>query len=134
MTSFSENGAVRQFVRFGVVGAINTVLDLGVYVALTRHVVFWADHRVGAATVSFTAAVISSFILNTRWTFRRDFRGWPERGVKFFLVAVVGLAINAFVFHLGLTAGFHDIIAKIIATIVVIAWNFTLQRQWTFRV
>ena len=42
-----------QFVRFAAVGPTNTVLDFGVYVALTRGTDWWRDHLVLAATVSF---------------------------------------------------------------------------------
>ncbi len=38
-----------QFVRFAAVGAINTVVDFGVYVVLTRSSVFWGSHLVLAA-------------------------------------------------------------------------------------
>jgi len=122
-----------QFVKFAAVGAFNTVLDFAVYLWLTRSFRFWAGHIVGAASVSFILAVASSFILNTLWTFRQDIGGWRKRSAKFFLVAAGGLLWNAAILHLLTTAGLHDIPSKLVATGLVLMWNFTLQKTWTFR-
>src|SRR5688572_23245899 len=122
-----------QFVRFAAVGAFNTVLDFGVYVALTRGIPGWSERYVAAATVSFLVAVASSFLLNTFWTFRSDLNLWHRRAPKFLIVAAGGLAWNAFIIHTLTVMGAHDIIAKLVATGLVLFWNFTLQKKWTFR-
>lgn len=129
-----DRQAFEQFVRFGVVGAINTVLDFGVYVALTRSFVFWSEHIVLAAVASFIAAVTSSFLLNNYWTFRMDASGLHRKGIKFMLVAVGGLIWTVVILYLLTTAGMYDIFAKIIATGLVMMWNFILQKLWTFKV
>ncbi|HTK05125.1 MAG TPA: GtrA family protein [Candidatus Eisenbacteria bacterium] len=122
-----------QFIKFAAVGAFNTVLDFGVYLWLTRSYPFWGAHIIAAATVSFVLAATSSFILNNFWTFRQDLAGCRRRAPKFFAVAVGGLLWNAAILHLLTTFGVHDIIAKLFATGVVLMWNFTLQKKWTFR-
>lgn len=128
-----DRQAFVQFVRFGVVGAINTVLDFGVYVALTRSFVFWSEHIVLAAVASFIVAVTSSFLLNNYWTFRMDASGLHRKGVKFIVVAVGGLIWSAVILYSLTTAGMYDIFAKVIATGIVMIWNFTLQKFWTFK-
>lgn len=122
-----------QFIRFAAVGAFNTVLDFGVYVALTRGVPGWETRYVAAATVSFLVAVTSSFLLNTFWTFRSDLSLWHRRAPKFLIVAAGGLAWNALIIHTLTGLRVHDIIAKLAATGLVLFWNFTLQKKWTFR-
>jgi putative flippase GtrA len=122
-----------QFIKFAAVGAFNTVLDFGVYLWLTRSYPFWGDHIVGAATVSFVLAATSSFLLNNFWTFRQDAAGWHRRLPKFFAVALGGLLWNAAILHLLTSLGVHDIISKLVATGIVLMWNFTLQKKWTFR-
>ncbi len=122
-----------EFVRFAVVGAVNTVLDFSLYYILTRSIFFFRAHLVLAAAISFCAAVASSFVLNTFWTFRKDSEGWHRRSTKFFVVAVAGLAWNSIILY-GLThVGMHDLLAKLAATAAVMLWNFTLQKMWTFR-
>lgn len=122
-----------QFVKFAAVGAFNTVLDFAVYLGLTRSSGFWGAHIVGAATVSFLVGVTSSFILNNFWTFRADVSGWRRRAPKFLAVAIGGLLWNDAILHLLTQAGMHDIAAKLAATGIVLFWNFTLQKTWTFR-
>jgi putative flippase GtrA len=121
-----------QFVRFGVVGACNTVLDFAIYLVLTRGFPFWREHFVTAAAISFCFGATSSFVLNTFWTFRRAEDGWHRRMPKFFLVAVSGLAWNSAVLWTLTFFGLHDIIAKLAATGIVAFWNFTMHKKWTF--
>ncbi len=130
---FPHRHTFAQFARFAAVGAGNTVLDFGVYLALTRSFPFWWRHLVLAASVSFTLAATSSFLLNTFWTFKSDLCEWRVRLPKFFAVAVGGLCVNSAILF-GLTrVGVNDILAKLTATGVVLLWNFTLQKTWTFR-
>lgn len=122
----------RQFVKFSIVGAANAVLDFAVYIGLTRFTGYWHAHYVGAASVSFVLAVLSSYVINTYWTFRQQ--GTDHvRAAKFFAVAAAGLCWNALIIWSLLGLGLYDIFAKIIATGAVLAWNFTLQKYWTFR-
>ncbi len=131
---FIKRETANQFVKFCVVGVINTVVDFGIYIALTRSIDFWSYHLVWASALSFTVAVFSSFILNTFWTFRCTGSGWKKRAPSFFAVATGGLLVNSGTVLIIVTLGVWDIIAKIVATVVVLAWNFTLQKKWTFRI
>jgi len=127
-----QERTARQFMRFAVVGATNTVLDFGVYIALTRGTEWFDQRHVTAAVASFCVAATSSFLLNNFWTFSQDGNGWEKRAPKFFAVAVGGLVWNALLLSILLAVGLHDIMAKLIATGAVIAWNFTMQKKWTF--
>ena len=118
-------------VRFGVVGAFNTVVDLGLYVALTRLSPFWARHMVAAVVVSFVVAVTSSYILNSRWTFG----GKPlsfVRATRFFIVAAGALGLNVITFWLLTRLHFYDLLGKIIAVGLTSLWNYFFQKYWTF--
>lgn len=122
-----------QFARFAVVGAINTVVDFGVYVVLTRSSVFWESYFVLAAVASFSVAVVSSFILNNFWTFRLRGTHWRTRIVKFFAIATGGMLLNVVILYMLTRTGMYDLLAKAIATGFVMVWNFALQKMWTFR-
>jgi putative flippase GtrA len=129
---FTYRKTAGQFVRFGVVGACNTALDFSIYIGLTRGFPFWGEHFVLAAAISFCFGATSSFIFNTFWTFRRGDVGWHRRMPRFFTVAVIGLALNSTVLWTLTSLGLHDIIAKLAATGIVVFWNFTMQKRWTF--
>ena len=131
--SLLQRRTVRQFVRYAIVGATNTVLDFSVYLALTRGLPWWGHHLVLAAAASFCVGVTSSFLLNTFWTFRAELAGWKARAPKFLIVALSGLAWNSVLLHLGVLLGIHDIVAKLAATAMVMLWNFWMQKTWTFK-
>jgi len=123
---------LRQFIKFGLVGGINTVLDFGVYLALTR----WLDlHYLVANLVAFILAASSSFILNKYWTFRDNrLAGLTFQYLKFLIVSTVGAALTELtLFALVHFAGWPDIVAKIMAIGVVMFWNFFANKHWTFR-
>ncbi len=108
------------------------MLDFGIYVGLTRLTGFWRGHYVLAACVSFACAVLSSYLVNTYWTFRQqgtDLR----RAAKFFAVATAGLGWNALIIWGAVRLGAYDLAAKVLATGAVLIWNFLLQKHWTFR-
>ena len=144
-----------RFIKFAIVGTIGTVVDFGVLNLLIQ----WAGlGKFWANTCSFTAAVISNFTWNRLWTFpeSRDRSLLPQLG-QFALVNVAGLAINQAIF-LGLdgfvlgeagalAAPMADIasvigvdhftlaynLAKAMAIIVVLFWNFGINRIWTYK-
>ena len=99
-----------------------------------------------ANTISFTLAVISNFTLNRYWTYPES-RSKRKRVQlpQFTLVSVIGLVINNLI--LALTTPLFDqllpllpisvglggyIPAKMLATIVVLFWNFFVNRYWTY--
>ena len=80
-----------ELAKFGIVGAVNTVLDFGLanllYLGLG-----WS--AMGAKTASVAVAATSSFFMNRHWTFRRRERSGVRREYTlFFLLNGVGLVI-----------------------------------------
>ncbi len=144
-----------RFLKFATVGVIGTVVDFGVLNLLIQ---LAGMSKLWANTCSFTAAVISNFVWNRLWTFPES-RERPllSQLSQFTLVNVVGLAINQAIF-LGLdrfvlgeagmlatpmsslasglgiahfTLAFN--LAKAIAIMIVLFWNFGANRLWTYR-
>jgi putative flippase GtrA len=71
--------AVRQFIKFCIVGASNVVLDIGVSSAL---LFVFGMNWVLSKCISFLVAVSNSFYWNCRWTFREALpqEAFPVRG------------------------------------------------------
>jgi len=127
---------VKQFLKFAVVGTIGFGVDFGILTALVE--LFHVNLYV-ANTVSFTAAVLSNYLWNSFWTFGDLPKRHGRQLVQFFIVSIIGLCINQAILYF-----FHDIaglhvfrfgymVAKAIATIVVLFWNFAANKLWTFR-
>lgn len=127
-----------RFARFLTVGALGTFLDFGLLASLK----FAGLPTLLANSFSFTAGVANNFTWNSRWTFadRRN-RNWQAQFVQFLLVSLVGLALNNAIVllleaPLGALIGNADFgyaPAKVIATGVVVFWNYFANRNWTFR-
>ena len=144
-----------RFLKFSVVGTLGAVIDFGTLNLLVQLAGF---PKVLANSCSFTAAVMSNFIWNRLWVYpetRKD--PLTRQFVQFFFVNVAGLAINTMIFYgadqwllgesgalagpagrFALTIGMSHFqfaynSAKILATLVVLFWNFFVNRLWTFR-
>ncbi|GAB4561424.1 MAG: hypothetical protein Kow0047_08760 [Anaerolineae bacterium] len=127
-----------RFIRFATVGAVGMVVDLSILNALIK-LAGWA--LLYANSVSFTVAVLNNFTWNRLWTFPES-RSRPIRTQlpQFATVNVIGLAIN----NLVLLSVYHVIrglipdpwnynLAKMFAIGVVLFWNFSANRLWTYR-
>ncbi len=136
-----------RFMRFALVGIIGAVVDFGTYTLL--HEVFGVL-AVLASVFSFIAAIISNFTWNRYWTYP-DSRSKQMSGqmIQFTIVSIVGLGIRTPIFAVLekpldllflrlpklplFPAGFlGDKVALGVAVIVVMFWNFFVNRYWTY--
>ena len=139
LNKLSEHAELERFVRFMVVGVTGTVLDFSILTLLKALLGF---PTLIANTISYSAGILNNFILNRQWTFS-DVRNKPAR-VQFFqfaAVSLIGLGLNNAIVVLleGVLgtligepkAGYLP--AKVVATVVVMLWNFFANRWWTFQ-
>ena len=133
------NGEFKRFMKFASVGTLGAVVDFSV---LNLLVLGFNVPKEYANVVSVTCAISSNFIWNRLWTFPES-RERPLRTQfgKFALVNLFGLAINQFVFIVTDELFFARFLdhpwdynaAKAMAIIVVLFWNFFVNRRWTYR-
>ena len=122
---------VRQFVKFGVVGVTSTVIDWVIYLALTR--VFGTFYLI-AKVISFLVSVINSYVWNRRWTFRSTEPKKLHQFSKFLVVAAIGLGLNTLIMYIVVSKLLlHDIIGLVLATGIVMIWNFLANKFYTFK-
>jgi putative flippase GtrA len=125
-----DSGIVRQFLRFAASGAVGTIIHYGLLVALREGL---ALDTVLASSVGFGCGAVVNYYLAHRVVFRSTARH-QNAFPSFTLVALVGLALNsAIMFLLSERIGLHYLLAQLAATGVVLCWNFTVNRLWTFR-
>ena len=125
--------ALRQFVKFCIVGVSNVVLDFVVYIILTR---FFNIYYLLANAGSFLVAVTWSFFLNKNWTFRaRLGENVREKYIKFFAANVVGIIIQTLLFYMFVEKiHMHDLLGKAASIVLVVFWNFTFSKYWVFKI
>lgn len=131
-----------RFSKFLVVGTIGFVVDFGTLTLLKE---LFQTPTLIANTISFTMAVVSNFTLNRYWTYpdSREKNLGSQLG-QFAVVSIIGLLINNTLLWLletpfdslldtiGIFVGKGYIPAKMVATVVVLFWNFFVNRYWTY--
>jgi putative flippase GtrA len=122
----------REMIKFGVVGAVAFVIDLGLANLLWQTVL--SDRVTTAKIISGIVATLFAWVGNRQWTFRhRRSRPAHHEVALFFGVNFIALGISAvtlFVSHYGL--GYTSILADNVATVVGIGLG-TLFRFWAYR-
>lgn len=130
----TEPGPSRQLLRFMTVGVVNTALDTGVYIALTRFIPAFSEGPVAAKFFSFLAATISSFFLNRYWTFgMKGAISFREIG-RFYAAVSLGLVINvSLMYTLVHVLNVYDLVALGITTLCTFGFNYLLSKAWVFK-
>lgn len=120
-----------QLVRFGIVGAVGFIVNLGVY-ALFVHPI-GVDYHV-AAVAAWMVAVANNFILNRHWTFEaRDGRA-RFQAARFVVVSLVAFGVSlALLTLLVENGGMAKVPAQAIAVAASTPLNFLGNKLWSFR-
>jgi len=143
---------LRQLVKFGIVGASSTVINLAVLYVMLRLVHgHWYDRYIDV-TVAFLVSVVNGYYWNRRWTFKAaPTKALHTQFTQFLLVNTVGLGLDLLVIWLlsvPLEHQIHNlqaawptpkvervavIASQLVATGVAVFWNFFANRFWTFK-
>lgn len=137
-----------QFLKFALVGVLNTVVDFLVF-QLLNLTLGWTYL---AQVIGYSAGVLNSYFWNSRWTFRKEHQRSAREAAAFVVVNLVSLGVSLGVLWLcrnpfGITdawvagwipawlGGFvkGDTIAKLIATPCAILFNFIGNKLFVFR-
>ena len=152
---------LERFIKFFLVGAIGFVVDFGMLNLLQSTVLKPVPDSplpvILATTVAFTSAIISNFIWNRYWTYPDSrSRSVARQVVQFFVVNIAG-----WIFRLGIvtllyapfgvlaagslnslwpetitTPAIQDQLgtnmAQALAVVIVMFWNFFVNRYWTY--
>jgi putative flippase GtrA len=131
---------LHEMAKFGVVGAVAFVVDVGIFNVLLYHASGPLHGKpITAKVISTAVATAVSYLGNRFWTFRhRDRVGSAREYVLFFLLNGVGLAIAtgclAFSHYvLGLTSPLADnIAANLVGLGLGTLFRFWAYRRWVF--
>lgn len=120
-----------QFLRYGVVGGVAFVADMGTLLLLAEA---WGWHYLVAAASGFSVGVLVNYVLSTRWVFeRRADLSWGAEFLGFALIGVLGLAWNEIAIWVCVeVVGVHYGLAKLVATGLVFLWNFFGRKYLVF--
>ncbi|MHB1172095.1 MAG: GtrA family protein [Lacisediminihabitans sp.] len=132
-----------QLVRFGLVGVVGLVIDVGVFNLLRVTVLTPEAVQHGpiyAKVISTSLAILANWLGNRYWTFGHVRRPhFLREGIEFVVVSLGGMVIGLaclWVSHYAL--GFTSLLADNVSTNVIglvlgTAFRFWLYRVWVFR-
>lgn len=139
---------VKQFSKFIIVGGVNTLIDFAVLNAL----MFLTGIHKGPSLfvlncISFSVAVVNSYYMNKRWTFKEAAAGIVDKNAavqfsQFFVVSLIGITINGLILTgitsyiaapFGLSDQLWANVAKLVATGASLVWNFIGYKLFVFK-
>jgi putative flippase GtrA len=128
---------LHEAAKFGVVGAVNVVIDVGIFNLFRFHLL--PDKPITDKVISTSIAIVSSYFMNRHWTWRDRARTGIHRELPLFLALSgvgLGIALACLAFShygLGLTSEIADnISANVIGLGLGMFWRFWAFRKWVF--
>lgn len=121
--------ALLQFALYLVVGGISFCIDITGFVLLR----YFDLPILTASTTSFVTATIANYLLCCALVFRSGRFSRPEELLRLCAIAIVGLSLNsAAVWLLAEILGLNPTLAKVLAVLPVLAWNYLGRRSIVF--
>ena len=119
---------MEKFLKFGLVGIINTVITLVIFNILN----FIGINYIVANTIGYIGGMVNSYVWNNKWVFKANSKELSTIG-KFIIVNLIVMILNNFILILLVEKlGLNTIFAQIIALGITTVINFVGNKLWTF--
>ncbi len=123
-----------QTIKYFLVGGIGVAINLGLLYILTDFLGIWYIMSQG---IAIAISITNNFFLHRYWTFKNEIvePKTVQRYIKFFIVSVVGMSIQlGLTFVLVENFALYYLYAAVIAIGSASAFNYLLNRKWTFEI
>ena len=115
-----------QLIKFGIVGVIAAIIDVGVLVLLKE---LLSMDVLLASALSFSASVVVNYILSMLFVFKSDNDNKIKEFVVFVALSVGGLLLNQFIMWIGTEfLTIYYLWVKIFAFVFVPVYNFVTRK------
>lgn len=134
-------GLFVQFVKFGMVGAVNTIVSLAVTYAIIG-IGYWLTKRSDdtlildiGTTAGYVAGVVCSFTLNNRFVFKNK---TERNGKKLFLKVCLCYGVTYLLSMLIMNAmvdiwHISGFLAPLLRLIIIVPLNFCANKLWAYK-
>ena len=119
-----------KFLKFGVVGISGMAVDFFITLLCKEKLQF---NKYISNSIGFIIAASSNYFFNRVWTFQSTNNQIVKEYSSFLLISIFGLGLNnliIYVVHEKMKFNFY--LAKVIATGIVVLWNFFANYFFTF--
>lgn len=122
------NKPIRQFMKYFFAALVGYVADFGLLIFCTEVLHF---HYILSAIIGFIAGLIIVYLLSNKYVFGASkLKSRTTEFVAFAVIGVVGLfLLTALMWILTDFANINYIVSKIVATVIVYAWNFFARKS-----
>ncbi len=119
-----------RFIKFSIVGVINTAVYFGVYYLL----LYLGVHHLAANIIAYFAGSINGYLLSKLWVFKDAGATVKQSVLKFYVVYGSSLLLSTGLIALFVDGlGISEKIAPIITICFTTPYNYFLQKIWAFR-
>lgn len=127
-----SNNIFVQLFRYLFVGGFAFVFDFGILYILTE---YFQVYYLFSAAISFIIGLSINYVLSILWVFeKRTIKNYYLELFIFSFIGVVGLFLNEVIlWFFTEKVGAYYLISKILATIIVLLWNFLVRKFVLFR-
>ncbi len=120
----------RPIILYGVFGSISSGLDFTIYTLLVRYV---GVHYVVANCFSVLCGISTSFVLNRNYNFKVKDKT-KQRFTMFLTIGLCGMLLSTLILWLCIeTFHFHTILSKLLSIVLVVFFQFLLNKYLTFK-
>ena len=125
---FINDGVIR-FVKFGMVGVINTLVNWIIFFILNALGMYY----ILANIIAYTLGTIHSYLWNTLWVFKYKEKASTDTTIKFVILNVVGLGLNTGILYVLVDlCNLNKFIGLVITTGIVMIINYVVNKLWVF--
>lgn len=117
----------KQLIKFGIVGVISTLLDYGLMLFFKE---VCGIHYLVSSTLSYGISLVFNYLASMKYVFHgKEEVSKVREFVIFTVLCLVGMGLNQLILWLIVEfAGIDYRISKVLATIVVMVWNFVTRK------
>lgn len=125
---FINDGVIR-FIKFGMVGVINTLVNWIIFFILNALGMYY----ILANIIAYILGTVNSYLWNTLWVFKYKDKSSTETTIKFIILNLIGLGLNTGILYVLVDlCNLNKFIGLVITTAIVMIINYIVNKLWVF--
>ncbi|WP_302623843.1 GtrA family protein [uncultured Clostridium sp.] len=125
---FINDGVIR-FIKFGMVGVINTLVNWIIFFILNALGMYY----ILANIIAYILGTVNSYLWNTLWVFKYKDKTSTETTIKFIILNLIGLGLNTGILYVLVDlCNLNKFIGLVTTTAIVMIINYIVNKLWVF--
>ena len=125
---FINDGVIR-FIKFGMVGVINTLVNWIIFFILNALGMYY----ILANIIAYILGTVNSYLWNTLWVFKYKDKASTETTIKFIILNLIGLGLNTGILYVLVDlCNLNKFIGLVTTTAIVMIINYIVNKLLVF--